>query len=626
MPHPDAPVRPAPPAARVGELDALRGLAALAVVAFHYTTFYQQEVGHVQPLPFGFPAGNYGVHLFFLISGFVIFMTLERTRAARDFLVSRFSRLYPAYWVAILATAAVVYTLGMPQQRIPTGDVIADATMLQEILGFEHLDGSYWTLQVELFFYAQMLLWFVLGQLKHIRWIILAWLVLAVAYGETVQHHLHFSYTVRELLILRHIPFFALGILFYRVWSQPRIDWRDLGLMALALGAIALVQAPVYFAAAVVCSGIFTLFVAGRLRWLRAPLFAFLGAISYSLYLLHQAIGFALIHQMETHGVPPLVAVVTTSAVVIALAWTLTRLVEQPAMAAIRAWWRRRDQAPARAVPRVAVGFAPAAPATPALGEPHLTRFVDAVRSGASLRDIHDTAGHGAYDGTDAVPVSDAFLARELGRVDMHLRSLCPPLVTRLGHAARILDAGCGTGGTTVALALSALAPTQVAGFDANAGAVAAARERALGYGLAEPRVLFLHVPAGTRLPFEDGAFDLVTCVSVLEFISTPGQRAAFLGELRRVTRPGGHVYLATPNPLHVRELHSRRWFGNQRRAPGFPWASSAGEIARMMPGCAVESLSAERLRHHPHLRRLAWAAPLLARAAPWQRLLVAVP
>ena len=343
MPHPDAPVRPAPPAARVGELDALRGLAALAVVAFHYTTFYQQEVGHAQPLPFGFPAGNYGVHLFFLISGFVIFMTLERTRTALDFAVSRFSRLFPAYWVAMLLTAAVVYTVGMPRQQLPAADVAANLTMVQEILGFEHLDGSYWTLQVELFFYAQMLLWFALGLLRHIRWIIAAWLVMAVVYGEAVQHQLHFSYTVRELLILRHIPFFAIGILFYRLWSQPRADWRDLVLVALALAAIGMVQAPVYLLAGGACTAIFALFVTGRLGWLRSPLFAFFGAISYSLYLLHQAIGFALIHQLEARGMPSLLAVAITTAAVIALAWGLSRTVEQPAMRAIRGWWRRRD-------------------------------------------------------------------------------------------------------------------------------------------------------------------------------------------------------------------------------------------------------------------------------------------
>ena len=77
--------------ARVVELDALRGLAALAVVAFHYTTHYGNEVGHLGDMPVSFDFGNYGVELFFLISGFVIFMTLERTRTAMDFVVSRFA-------------------------------------------------------------------------------------------------------------------------------------------------------------------------------------------------------------------------------------------------------------------------------------------------------------------------------------------------------------------------------------------------------------------------------------------------------------------------------------------------------------------------------------------------------
>ena len=207
--------------ARVVELDALRGLAALAVVAFHYTTHYGNEVGHLGDMPVSFDFGNYGVELFFLISGFVIFMTLERTRTAMDFVVSRFSRLFPAYWTAILLSSVVVYTIGMPSQRLPWSDVAFDFTMIQEILGAEHLDGSYWTLQVELFFYVQMLVWFMLGQLKRIHWIILAWLLIAVGFGEAGKHGMHVSYTIGELLIVRYIPFFAIGILFYRLRTQP---------------------------------------------------------------------------------------------------------------------------------------------------------------------------------------------------------------------------------------------------------------------------------------------------------------------------------------------------------------------------------------------------------------------
>jgi peptidoglycan/LPS O-acetylase OafA/YrhL len=327
---------------RLIELDALRGLAALAVVVFHYTTFYQQEIGHRQPLGFGFPAGNYGVHLFFLISGFVIFMTLERTRTAMDFVVSRFSRLFPAYWAAMALTAAVVIAIGMPRQQIPVRDLALNLTMIQQILGAEHLDGSYWTLEVELFFYAQMLLWFALGQLKRIHWIVAAWLAMAVVYAETEHHHIHFSYTLRELLILRHIPFFALGVLFYRVYTQPQESRANLAMIALSLLAIWIAKEPPYFYAALVCTAIFGLFVTGNLRWLRAAPFGFFGAISYSLYLLHQAIGIAVIHRLEAAGVHSLFAVAATTVLVLSMAWALTRLVEQPAMRAIRRWWKLR--------------------------------------------------------------------------------------------------------------------------------------------------------------------------------------------------------------------------------------------------------------------------------------------
>lgn len=332
---------------RVGELDALRGLAALGVVAFHYTTFYQQEQGHLQPLGFGFPAGNYGVHLFFLISGFVIFMTLERTRSAMDFAVSRFSRLFPAYWAAMAITAAVIYTVGMPIQRIPMVDLAVNLTMLQEVLGFAQLDGSYWTLQAELFFYLQMLFWCMLGQLKRIRWIIAVWLVMAMVYALTAQRHIHFSYTLRELLLLRHIPFFALGILFYCLYSGSGERRANIALIALSLVAIGVSYAQAYLAAGLVCCAIFALFVAGKLRWLRAVPFVFLGVISYSLYLLHQAIGFAVIHRLEAAGVPSFAAVVATALMMLALAAALTYGVERPAMRGIRQWWARSRRADA---------------------------------------------------------------------------------------------------------------------------------------------------------------------------------------------------------------------------------------------------------------------------------------
>ena len=330
---------------RVVELDALRGLAALAVVAFHYTTFYGREVGHVGPAPLSFAFGNYGVQLFFLISGFVIFMTLERTRTPADFVVSRFSRLFPAYWAAILLSAAVVYTIGLPSQRLPWKEVALDFTMIQDLLGGRHLDGSYWTLEVELFFYAQMLFWYAIGQLKRIHWIIAAWLLLAVVCGLATKFNRHFSYLLRELLILRHIPFFALGILFYRLRTHPQGRRLDTSLIGLCIVAIGIAYPPVFALVALACSAIFALFVTNRMTWLRGAPFVFLGAVSYSLYLLHQAIGFSLIWHFEHDaGLGAGAAAICAALLVTVLATALTWFIERPAMRLIRDAWKRHSR------------------------------------------------------------------------------------------------------------------------------------------------------------------------------------------------------------------------------------------------------------------------------------------
>jgi len=74
---------------RLPALDALRGIAALGVVLFHYLPYYDKLYGHSFSTPDTLGFGRYGVHLFFILSGFVIFMTLERTRSASWFGLAR---------------------------------------------------------------------------------------------------------------------------------------------------------------------------------------------------------------------------------------------------------------------------------------------------------------------------------------------------------------------------------------------------------------------------------------------------------------------------------------------------------------------------------------------------------
>lgn len=92
---------------RVIELDALRGLAALCFVLYHFTWFIDTVLPGARLPAFQLRWGCYGVQLFFAISGFVILMTLDRTVTVRQFARARFRRLFPAYWIAMAATFAI---------------------------------------------------------------------------------------------------------------------------------------------------------------------------------------------------------------------------------------------------------------------------------------------------------------------------------------------------------------------------------------------------------------------------------------------------------------------------------------------------------------------------------------
>ena len=141
------------PAGRFRELDVLRGLAALSVVFFHYS-FHGTR--YFNNYPFFFWPGEYGVHLFFVISGFVIYYTIERSRTVQDFLFSRFSRLYPTYWVAL--AILFVWAVLDPARRLWWHAFAVNFTMLQRFVDFPDVDTVYWTLGVELVFYALSLI------------------------------------------------------------------------------------------------------------------------------------------------------------------------------------------------------------------------------------------------------------------------------------------------------------------------------------------------------------------------------------------------------------------------------------------------------------------------------------
>jgi len=106
---------------RLKELDSLRGLTTILVVFYHYTFRYNQLYPHNSCFPFAFYYGKYGAQAFFIISGFVIFMSLTKIEKPINFIVHRFIRLYPTFWFCVIFTYIMVsyfFTRSRPTKNL----------------------------------------------------------------------------------------------------------------------------------------------------------------------------------------------------------------------------------------------------------------------------------------------------------------------------------------------------------------------------------------------------------------------------------------------------------------------------------------------------------------------------
>ena len=326
---------PASPKHRIAGLDALRGLAALSVLIGHYTAGYDRLYGHSDDLLFTYPWPGYGVTLFFMISGFVILMTAERVKGPLDFAWARFSRLYPAYWAAVILTFTVVTIFSLPGRQPTLPRAVVNLTMLQKLIGVGSVDGVYWTLFVELCFYAIVFALLCIRGVRCAEFVLLG-LVALSALDHLLVYHVKAGWlqALRGVLILEHAYAFAIGVLFYRSLKSPRA-WHALAIAACLAYSFAFdPRRDFYFAAGLAALMFVT--TRGWLPFLSWRPLVFLGTISYSLYLTHQNIGYVVIRGGYKAGLGPNVSILIATAVALLMAVAITFLIERPAMEYLR--------------------------------------------------------------------------------------------------------------------------------------------------------------------------------------------------------------------------------------------------------------------------------------------------
>lgn len=354
---------------RIDMLDGLRGLAALLVVIYHYTSrwteaengesIYPHGDGIAEALPFLNSFGGFGIFLFFLISGFVIFMTLSRTSGLVDFAVRRGARLWPTMIVCAVLTTIAIQTSGIHARfdslayweiqplEFVSSVFFVDPGFISQIFGIPGLDwvdGVYWTLWVEVRFYLLIALvyWIAGGRLFLLAWCLVQ-LISAAILVVKFERGLGAVWVPELIFQSSYLAWFSLGIAAYQFWNRQALQAAG-WLAAISLGTLAIeasysllrdpggnmLERPLLYGAVI---GTFWLCFAWpafrsilRTRWAVT-----LGLASYPLYMFHERIGVIAMTILDDLGLPVWLIPFLVLAGVIATALLIHRYIERPA-------------------------------------------------------------------------------------------------------------------------------------------------------------------------------------------------------------------------------------------------------------------------------------------------------
>ncbi|WP_071781107.1 acyltransferase family protein [Adhaeribacter aquaticus] len=331
---------------RLQELDALRGIAAVAVVFFHFTMNRNQAL-------LGFNIGCMGVDLFFIISGFVIFMSIQNNKDYLHFIRGRFIRLFPAYWVAVTFTTLLIIIKNrtfyfdmhhVERVNFLSNKYLFNMSMLNHFFEIAYIDGPFWTLTVELIFYLFIVLLMAINGIKHfnsIGLVILFFCAIPPLFNNNLIKDIF-----DRLPLLSYFPLFFAGIIFYKMKFDKITFSRVLIIVLTLVVQISLfhfsyrnanyLKLHEYIFTLIGIYLVFLLLILDRLTFIVNPLTINLGRLSYSLYLIHQYLSITVLiplFQKYTSFWPSAMA---SFIVVLLLAELINRTIERPAMVVLK--------------------------------------------------------------------------------------------------------------------------------------------------------------------------------------------------------------------------------------------------------------------------------------------------
>lgn len=311
---------------RINLLDSFRFLAIMSVLLYHFTCRWNAQLLIANDYHDIFKYGYLGVNFFFIISGFVISYTLENTDGIVSFWKNRFIRLFPPLLLCTLLTFWVASTLDkdglFPYARQPR-DLLPSLTMTnpniwKELAGanFGWINGSYWSLWLELQFYVLSSVIYFLDKKHFFRNMLLASIALCIIKfipGYLLNSHWKsrfpplatsllagWSYADELFNIVFFIGWFTLGVIFYHLYKRFPFRANPGSFLLIAIVLYLLYRDRFVYSGwvlHVVVALLFGLLIYKKkyLSFLDNPFIRRIGVISYSIYLIHEVIGVILV-------------------------------------------------------------------------------------------------------------------------------------------------------------------------------------------------------------------------------------------------------------------------------------------------------------------------------------------
>jgi len=352
---------------RFRELDALRGIAALVVVLFHYTLFYPIKPPLLSLVASPLTAGHESVTLFFVLSGLVLTLPFlsDKSLPYNVYLQRRALRIYGPYLGALVLSVigCAVWNHYSKFSPAPASHMwtyaVTRNSIIQHVLFLgnypSHYNMTFWSLVYEMRISIIFpLLYLIARKAKTVATLVLTLGCLATGLKASIPTIEYAGFFLMGILIANNLETIA-------IWFKSRAGWARSAFAGLAFLLYEEGHHMDQMADPLIAMGAAGLLIvvmnSTTIRTaLNTPIPIFLGRISYSLYLIHSLVLLPLLAVLKGRVPAPLFLLVYVSLAVLA-SWGFYAAVEAPFMRLSRAVKAPSDEKETHSSEEVGLGY-----------------------------------------------------------------------------------------------------------------------------------------------------------------------------------------------------------------------------------------------------------------------------